>query len=143
MSPKKIYIASPFFNDREKEALDRAEKILRERSFEVFSPREHDIPDETVGTSEWSRKTFLVDKNGIDWSDCLVMLYWSNYSDTGTAWECGYAYATGKPVIVIHLGDSSNLMIHEGSHTNLDGVEDLIDYDFELMPRRVYEGKMY
>ena len=47
------------------------------------------------------------------------MLYWGNYSDSGTAWECGYAYATGKPVIVLQLGESSNLMIHEGSHTNL------------------------
>lgn len=143
MPLKKIYIASPFFNDREREALSRTETILKGRGFEVFSPREHELRDETAGTSEWSRKTFLVDQEGIDWADCLVMLYWGNYSDTGTAWECGYAYATGKQVIVVHLGDSSNLMIHEGSHTNLGSVEDLMDYDFEHMPGEIYEGKMY
>ena len=66
-----------------------------------------------------------------------------NYSDTGTAWECGYAFATGKPVLVVQLGDSSNLMVHEGFHTNLMAVEDLMEYDFEVMSRNIYTGKMY
>ena len=140
---RKIYIASPFFNEREREALTRAETILRLRGFEVFSPREHTVPEEEEGTPAWSRKIFAIDRQGIDWADCLVMLYWGNFSDTGTAWECGYAYAVGKPVLVVHLGDSSNLMVHEGSHSNLNGVEDLQEYDFEAMPKRIYSGKMY
>ena len=140
---RKIYIASPFFNDQEREILTRAETILRQRGFEVFSPREHTVPEEKEGTPAWSRKIFAIDRHGIDWADCLVMLYWGNFSDTGTVWECGYAYAVGKPVLVVHLGDSSNLMVHEGSHSNLKGVEDLQEYDFEAMPRRIYSGKMY
>ena len=139
----KIYIASPFFNDQEREALTKAETILRQRGFEVFSPREHTVPEEEEGTPAWSRKIFAIDRQGIDWADCLVMLYWGNYSDTGTAWECGYAYGEGKPVLVVHLGDSSNLMVHEGSHSNLNGIDDLQEYDFEAMPRRIYSGKMY
>ena len=51
--------------------------------------------------------------------------------------------ATHKPVLVLQLGDSSNLMIHEGSHTNLFSLEELEHYDFETMPRTSYHGKMY
>ena len=139
----KIYLASPFFNDEEREIISRAERILRGRGFEVFSPREHTVSDEPEGSSAWSRKIFQIDRGGIDQADCLVMLFWGNYSDTGTAWECGYAYAAGKPVIVVHLGDSSNVMVHEGSHTSLAGVDALKEYDFRSMPKWEYSGKMY
>ncbi len=140
---QKIYIASPFFNDAETEALGRAEEILKGRGFDVFSPREHETREGNVGDPVWSRQTFLNDKAGIDWCDILVMLYWGNYSDSGTAWECGYAYATGKPVIVVQLGESSNLMVHEGSYTNLYGVEELDQYDFEEMPKTGFTGTMF
>lgn len=139
----KIYLASPFFNEKECEVLSRAEEILKGRGFSIFSPREHEVRDGNVGKPDWSKETFLNDKAGIDWAEAVVMLYWGNYSDSGTAWECGYAYATHKPVIVVQLGESSNLMIHEGSHTNLMGVEELRDYDFEMMPREGYRGAMF
>jgi nucleoside 2-deoxyribosyltransferase len=61
----------------------------------------------------------------------------------GTAWECGYAYATHKPVVVVQLGESSNLMVHEGSHTNVMTIEELKTYDFEMMPRTGFKGKMF
>ena len=139
----KVYIASPFFNDQETEILGKVETILKERGFAVFSPREHEVREGNVGSLAWSKETFLNDRAGIDWADCVVMLYWGNYSDSGTAWECGYAYATHKPVIVLQLGESSNLMIHEGSHTNLYSLEELADYDFIHMPRTPYSGKMF
>lgn len=139
----KLYLASPFFNDQECEALSRAEEILRRRGFSLFSPREHEARDKNVGSSAWSRETFLNDRAAIDWCDCVVMLYWGNYSDSGTAWECGYAYGAHKPVVVVQLGESSNLMIHEGSHTNLTGLDALETYDFEMMPREPYTGKMF
>lgn len=139
----KIYIASPFFNDTETDALGRVEDILKGRGFDVFSPREHEVREGNVGDPVWSRQTFLNDKAGIDWCDFLVMLYWGNYSDSGTAWECGYAYATGKPVIVVQLGESSNLMVHEGSHTNLYSIEELETYDFKTMPQTPFTGTMF
>ena len=139
----KVYIASPFFNEQETEVLGQVETILKERGFSVFSPREHEVREGNVGSSAWSKETFLNDRAAIDWCDVVVMLYWGNYSDSGTAWECGYAYAVHKPVIVVQLGESSNLMIHEGSHTNLYSIEELREYDFETMPRSPYTGKMF
>ena len=139
----KIYIASPFFNEKELRSVMLAERILEERGLEVFSPRLNEVRDDiAVGSREWSEQTFINDKNYIGWADAVVMLYHGNYSDSGTAWECGYAYATGTPVVVVHLGDSSNLMIHEGCHTNIS-MDELKTYDFDAMLRAPYNGKMF
>lgn len=140
---KKIYIASPFFCEKETDVLSAVEVLLKGRGLDVFSPREHEVREGNVGKPEWSRATFQNDKAAIDWCDCVVMLYWGNYSDSGTAWECGYAYATEKPVIVLQLGESSNLMVHEGSHTNLMSIEELADYDFDAMKRTPFTGNMF
>lgn len=139
----KIYIASPFFNDKETEVLSKVEAMLKAKGFDVFSPREHEVREGNVGKPEWSLATFQNDKKAIDWCDVVVMLYWGNYSDSGTAWECGYAYATGKKVVVVQLGESSNLMVHEGSHTNVMSLEDLDKYDFDALPSSPFTGKMF
>lgn len=137
----KIYLASPFFNDEEIKYVEQAEKILRDRGFEVYSPREHEIRNETVGTVAWSKATFLEDRYAIDICDVVVMLYHGNYSDSGTAWECGYAYGIDTPVIVVHLGGNSNLMVHEGCRSNIT-MDELENYDFEKMPVEKYMGEM-
>lgn len=139
----KIYLASPLFNEEEINNIAKTETILRELGHTVFSPREHEVRDETVGTHAWSLSTFNNDRRYIDWCDAMVMLYYAGYSDSGTAWECGYAYGTHKPVIVVHCGPDSNLMVHEGCHTNLNSIDELKDYDFDLMPAYSYSGEMF
>ena len=145
----KIYIASPFFNEKEIDNLSRVERLLEDRGFQVFSPRQHEVrSEETKGQSWWSKETFLNDKRFIDWAEVVVMLYYGCYSDSGTAWECGYAYGTHTPVVVVHLesdpNNGSNLMVHEGCHTNLSSIAELEDFDFDLLlPVKPYEGKMF
>ena len=145
----KIYIASPFFNEREIDNLSRVERLLEDRGFQVFSPRQHEVrSEETKGQSRWSKETFLNDKRFIDWAEVVVMLYYGCYSDSGTAWECGYAYGTHTPVVVVHLesdpNNGSNLRVHEGCHTNLSSIAELEDFDFDLLlPVKPYEGKMF
>lgn len=139
----KIYLASPFFNDEELKNVEKAEKILMSRGFDVFSPRLNEVRREEIqDLSDWSRQTFMNDRRFIDWADAVVMLYYGGYSDSGTAWECGYAFGTNKPVIVVHLGESSNLMVHEGSHSNIT-LDELENYDFNMMPAKPYIGKMF
>ena len=139
----KIYLASPFFNDEELKNVKKAEEILMKRGFQVFSPRLNEVRnDENTQSALWSKETFMNDKRFIDWADAVVMLYYGGYSDSGTAWECGYAYGTHTPVVVVHLGNDSNLMVHEGSHSNIQ-LEDLAAYDFDKMPSLPYNGKMF
>ena len=139
----KIYLASPFFNDEELKNVKKAEEILMKRGFQVFSPRLNEVRnDENTQSALWSKETFMNDKRFIDWADAVVMLYYGGYSDSGTAWECGYAYGTHTPVVVVHLGNAANLMVHEGSHSNIQ-LEDLATYDFDKMPALPYNGKMF
>ena len=140
----KIYLASPFFNSVENEVVEKAETILRNRGFEVYSPREHEIREAwEVGTPPWAERTFQDDVQAILDSDIVVMLYWGDYSDSGTAWECGYAYGMNIPVVCVHVGvmHVSNLMVHCSAITNIY-LEDLEDYDFEEKPEYIYEGFM-
>lgn len=138
----KIYLASPFFNEKELEAVKKAEKILAARGFDVFSPRLHEVRDYRAGTAEWSKQTFENDRANICSADAVVMLYFGNYSDSGTAWECGYAFALGKPVVTVQLGRDSNLMIHESSGRSIT-LEELNTYDFNTLPQKPYTGKMF
>ena len=120
---KKVYIASPFFCEKETEALEKVEKILKARSLNVFSPREHQISKENIEKHEWSELTFKSDKAAIDRCDVVVMLYWGNYSDSGTAWECGYAYGIGVPCVVVQMGEDSNLEGNEGEQNEENEIE--------------------
>lgn len=147
MSKPKIYLASPFFNEFEVQCLERAEKLLFGRGFRVFSPRLNEVRDEITSKDPvWSMETFLNDRRFIDWADVVVMLYHGCYSDSGTAWECGYAYGTRTPVVAVHIGkdpaNGSNLMVHESAHANIT-LDELATYDFEAMPAKRYRGVMF
>ena len=137
-----IYLAGPFFNEEELTVIQRAEQILLERGFDIYSPRLHGDREHEFQSPQWSAETFRMDRDAIDESDLVLMIYHSNYSDTGTAWECGYAYAKGKPVVVVHVGESSNLMVHESAVANIR-LEDLADYDFDTLEEVRYEGIMF
>ena len=138
----KVYLASPFFNDKELEILSQIEEILESKGLIVFKPKDNQFDNLEKGSNPWSLATFNNDKKFIDWSDIVVAVYHGAYSDSGTSWEIGYAYGTQKPVIVVQVGETSNLMIHEGSHANVT-IEELKTYDFNLMPSKEYKGKMF
>ena len=138
---KRVYLASPFFNDTEVEYLEKVEKILEEKGLEVFSPMRNPNKYAEVGSRQWSIETFMNDVKYIKWAEIVVGIYHGNYSDSGTAWEFGYAYATDKPVILVHVGKDSNLMVHEGAHANIT-LDELKDYDFNKLETSFYTGEM-
>ncbi|PGS22392.1 nucleoside 2-deoxyribosyltransferase [Bacillus cereus] len=139
---KRVYLASPFFNEKEIELVEQVEKILAAKGLEVFSPMRDQMTNLEAGTRHWSIETFRNDVKYIDWAEVVVTIYHGNYSDSGTAWELGYAYGTNKPVIVVHVGEDSNLMVHESAHANIDIIT-LHGYDFDKLPSSFYEGKMF
>lgn len=138
-----IYLASPFFNETEIKNIEYAESVFNERGLSYFSPMRHTVDDEP-GTNKWAYKLFEMDRSEIDKADVVVALYYGNYGDTGTAWECGYAVANGKPVVLVHIdeNESSNLMLHCSCTTNIY-LKDLKDFDFKAMPKFEFEGKMF
>ncbi|NFE59901.1 nucleoside 2-deoxyribosyltransferase [Clostridium botulinum] len=140
---KRVYLASPFFNSKELDTIQAVEEILAEKDLHVFSPRlkNNQNKRDDIVTRLWSIETFTEDIKHLHWCECVVVVYHGNYSDSGTAFEIGYAYATGKPIILVHFGENSNLMCHEAAHANIT-LEELKEYDFEKMPTSFYEGVM-
>jgi len=138
----KVYLASPFFNDIEVDYVAQVEKILRDKGLSVWSPRENQLDRHERGTQAWSLDIFTNDVKFVRACDIMVTIYHGNYSDSGTAFECGMAYAINMPNIVVHVGDDSNLMVHEGAHANVT-LDELKDYDFKELPSIRYSGKMF
>ena len=136
----KIYLSSPFFNEEEIRNMRETQKILQDRKFDLVVPMDIIIPN--TNEVEWAEKMFQADKQGIDDSDVVVLLYYGLYSDSGTAWECGYAYANNKPVVVVHCNETqkNNLMVVFGAAANLERIEDLKTYDFKNIIKTSFHG---
>lgn len=113
----KIYLASPLFTDYERENVRTTAAFLRKEGHEVYVPMEHTIENAWhFPNYEWARMVFEEDVRAIMECDKVCCIYYGLYSDSGTAWECGFAYGIGKPVELI---DESNgevsLMIVNGA----------------------------
>lgn len=141
----KIYLASPFFDNEERARVKLVKHILRSKGFEVFVPMEHKVENaEAISNFEWGSAVFKMDKNAIHSCDVMVVLYDGLYSDTGTAWECGYAFANNIPVVMvcpqIYMGRSSLMMVN-GCYSCLHSLSELELYDFNKMEVRNYQGE--
>ena len=95
----KIYLASPWFKDKERVMYSQILNKMREQGHEVYAPIEHEIPNAwDLSNAEWGRQVFFADIQAIQDCDEVWVLNFGMYSDSGTAWECGYAYGIGKTV---------------------------------------------
>ena len=120
----KVYLASPFFHAEEQVMYNEAIRILRSQNLNVFVPREHTIPDGwDMPNHAWGESVFSVDYLALTQCDIVVVLNFGMYSDSGTAWECGAAFALGKTVVnVLCGGDDTeySLMMVNGTNTTVD-----------------------
>lgn len=113
----KIYLASPLFTEYEKQEVTQVAASLRSIGHEVYVPMEHQIENAwDYSNSEWARMVFEEDVKAIQECDEVWCIYYGLYSDSGTAWECGFAYGIGKPVHLIdRSGTEVSLMVVQGS----------------------------
>jgi nucleoside 2-deoxyribosyltransferase len=119
----KIYLAGPLFSLAEQSFNADLARFLESEGFEVWLPQEHEPRDKTA------RAIFEMDVAAIDWADIVVACMDGPDPDSGTAWECGYAYAKGKPVVCYRTdfritGDTEgapyNLMLSESAAARVE-----------------------
>ena len=116
----KLYFAGPLFSAAERAWNAEIVAELRASGHEVFLPQEQEPGRDAAGI-------FATDVAGIDWAAALVAIMDGPDPDSGTAWECGYAYGK-KPVILVrtdiraHAGGSGpyNSMLTESATARLD-----------------------
>ncbi len=94
---KNVYLAAPLFSDAECDFNRKLRDEIKSMGFKVFLPQE----DSNNIKDEKNRQQIIFSKNlaAIGKSDILVAVIDGADVDSGTAWEIGYAFAKGKPVI--------------------------------------------
>lgn len=138
MSKYKVYIAGPFFNKEERDRMDRLKEYLtRFKDFEFFFPMDSIVAKATeLPNHEWAKKVFESDKDEILKSDMVIAIYDKHYSDSGTAWELGYAYGLNIPVTLLctDLKSDNSLM-------TMCAAEDIYDFEGFLKGDRAIDFK--
>lgn len=145
---KKIYLASPFFDEEQIDRVSRAESALakNETASSVFSPREHQHEEFEMFSHEWRIATYDGDVDAINDADIMVAVidYVGQEVDPGTAWEFGYAVANNIPVIVVKEKEGSvNLMMGIPLTAYLTSVDDLATYDFDAVTEIPFTGEIF
>ncbi|MBF8289863.1 MAG: nucleoside 2-deoxyribosyltransferase [Chloroflexi bacterium] len=116
----KLYFAGPLFTAPEQAWNAQLTALLRAAGHEVFLPQEQEKGKSPSGI-------FSTDVGGIDWAEALVAIMDGPDPDSGTAWECGYAFGK-KPVILVRTdfrrmldgGAPYNPMLTEAADVRLD-----------------------
>jgi nucleoside 2-deoxyribosyltransferase len=89
-----VYFAAPLFTTAERTWNAEVARGLRAAGHDVFLPQEQEPGLDAAGI-------FATDVGGIDRADGLVAVMDGPDPDSGTAWEVGYAYGRGKPVVLV------------------------------------------
>jgi nucleoside 2-deoxyribosyltransferase len=119
----KIYLAGPLFTLAEQSFNVELARFLEDEGFEVFLPQEHEPRSQTA------KSIFEMDVAAVDWADMVVACMDGPDPDSGTAWECGYAYAKGKPIVCYRTdfrisgdikGGPYNLMLTESATAHIE-----------------------
>ena len=89
----KIYLAGPLFSAAERNFNHELTRLLRNKGHEVWLPQEFEQRTMTA------KQIFAKDVEGIDWAEVVVANMDGPDPDSGTCWECDYAYGK-KPVVL-------------------------------------------
>ena len=131
--PLKVYFAGPLFTQAEWKWNELVAGGLRKLGYGVILPQEG-AAAMLRGERPFNAKV-LFDGNvaAIEGADVVLAVLDQADADSGTSWECGYAYRLGRPIIGIRTdirrladagGPSVNLMLSESS-------SELVEVPFE------------
>jgi nucleoside 2-deoxyribosyltransferase len=119
----KLYLAGPLFSQAEWRWNARLVEALRRSGYDVFAPQEK--AKAALGTAGAldARAIFAGNVKDIERAHVVVAVLDGPDVDSGTSWECGYAFKLGRPVVGIRTdfrsgGDDPknavNLMLSNG-----------------------------
>jgi nucleoside 2-deoxyribosyltransferase len=117
----RVYLAGPLFTTAEREFNRRLATLLRQAGHAVFLPQE--IEDREAS----ARRVFEQDLTALDAAEVVVASMDGADPDSGTCWECGYAFGK-KPIVLFRTdfraGDEPgkapyNLMLTESATRSL------------------------
>jgi len=117
----RLYLAAPLFSAAERNYNHYLAELLRNNLFEVYLPQ--DTGDDSH-TRDRSAHQCIFEQHlaALEATDVMVAVIDGADADSGTAWEMGYAFAKGIPVISIRTDfrmaghhEHVNLMLEQSS----------------------------
>src|SRR5689334_20493882 len=97
----RVYLAGPLFTQAEWLWNERFADELRARSLDVILPQQRAQPMLTGHESFDALILFKANVEAIDSAAAVVAVLDGADADSGTAWECGYAFKAGIPIIAV------------------------------------------
>lgn len=100
----KVYLAAPFFTDEQRKDKSTVKAALSFRhDVEILDPQDFDLglSGWEMTNHQWGKKVFDADIEALLKADAVVAIDYGLYSDTGTAWELGFAYGACIPTIIL------------------------------------------
>jgi nucleoside 2-deoxyribosyltransferase len=120
----KIFLSGPLFTAAERQFNRQLEALLTHAGHVVW------LPQDKARKPRVAVPIFLNILHGLDAADVIIANMDGADPDSGTSWECGYGFASGKPIIVFRtdyrkernpkLGPY-NLMMWTSATERLDG----------------------
>lgn len=152
----RVYLAGPFFSDQQIKRLDTIQELLKQNDTigDIFRPGKDEYTAAEFGSFEWQTAVFKHDINNINVSDIVVaeidykLEEGLSEPDSGTAWECGYAFAHNVPVIGVRFDEKPplNLMLAGSLTAFFNGeksIQELKDYNFNSLMTRYEDIKVF
>lgn len=116
-TPLKVYLAAPLFSDAERAYNLTLRGLLVGNGYQVYLPQE---TGEGLTGPELDGTLFRSHVAALGKAACIIAVCDGADTDSGTAWEIGYAAARGIPVIALSTdrrvpwaGKRVNLMIRQ------------------------------
>jgi nucleoside 2-deoxyribosyltransferase len=119
ISGSRVYLAAPLFSDGERAFNLALRQLLVKHGYPVYLPQE---TGEGLAGPERDSVIFRSHVAALEEASCVVAVCDGADTDSGTAWEMGYAAARGIPIIALSTdrrrpwaGKRANLMIRQSA----------------------------
>jgi nucleoside 2-deoxyribosyltransferase/predicted secreted protein len=134
----RLYLAAPLFSAAERHYNQYLAELLRNNFFDVYLPQ--DTGDDSP-TRDRNAHEDIFEKHlaALASTDVLVAVIDGADADSGTAWEIGYAFAKGIPVVSIRT-DFRMAGHHEHVNLMLEQSSVIIHSDVELLSCILFPG---
>jgi nucleoside 2-deoxyribosyltransferase/predicted secreted protein len=117
----RVYLAAPLFSRAERAFNREVRDLLEAALYEVYLPQEVGDNDAARSAGD-GRAIFEHNLEALNGVDIVVAVIDGADADSGTAWEMGYAYARGIPVVALRTdfrrvgeAEAVNLMLEASS----------------------------
>lgn len=139
---KRVYIAASFaYADRNKTESRKAdiERVVSEIKDKLnasfYLPHQLKIENAwDMSLEAWARKVFEHDYDNLNSADLVIFISYGKENNSGSVWECGYAYAKNIPVVVIKMTDDTESLMISNTARAIIREEDISNYDFINLP---------